>query len=117
MIYVHTAHFASIITFIYTLHKIRRNTITDEMLREHAEIQNLFKRIRKEATAMILPCREHGQENSTEKGIRSIQEEDLWNNPEQDGLARHWMTKRKNWQELKKERLWEGGTDFTVFIH
>jgi hypothetical protein len=87
------------------------------MFRENAGIQNLLKRIRKEVIAMIWPCKEHGQKNSTEKGIRSVQEQDLWNNPEQDGLARYWMTKRKNWQEIKKERLWEGRTDCRLFIH
>jgi hypothetical protein len=54
---------------------------------------------------MVWPCKKHGQKNDTEV-IKTVQERDLWNNPEQDDLTRHWMTKRrKNWQEMKKERL------------
>lgn len=53
---------------------------------------------------MIWPYKEHGQKNNTEKGIRSVQETYIWNNPEQDGLARYWMTKERELARNQKEK-------------
>jgi hypothetical protein len=30
----------------------------------------------------------------------------MWDDPEEDGLARYWKTV-KSWQKFRKERLWE----------
>lgn len=55
----------------------------------------------------------------TTKGTKLKFKGDPWDDPEQDGTPRHLkIPKRgKNWQEIKKERLWEDLRQWRLFIH